>query len=238
MNIAQKIARRIKRRLMPGQKASPLYQTFKYTKPDGSFDYDYYRRVQVAGNALKIEHIFADQETISFIADYLTGALGPVKRGLCHGTRNGAEQRWFKEALGADVIGTDIAPTATDYPDSVMWDFHEQNSEWVGQFDFVYTNAHDHAYDPEKAFNAWFDQLRPGGALIIEHSSKHLVNPRELDPFGVVAEVMPFLVLKWSKGRFAVMDILEPVQKKTNNSAHPIIFVIRACPAPIGSSQG
>lgn len=203
------------------------YQLYRYAKPDGTFDIERYRSVQINGNKKKLDRVFADQHTIDFIADHLTATDAAPTRGLCHGTRRGLEQKWFADRLGADVIGTEISDTATQFPNTVQWDFHDRNEEWVGAFDFVYTNSHDHAYDPEKAFNTWVDQLRPGGCLLIEHTSEHTpLHANALDPFGVEPDVFPFLVLQWGKGRYAVTEMLSPPFTKPNG--HAIwVFVIR-----------
>jgi len=173
--------------------------------------------------------VWADEKTIDLICDYLRASNVPLRRGLCHGSRNGAEVRWFKERLGIDVIGTDISETASDFG-LVQWDFHEANPEWVGQFDFIYTNSHDHAYDPRKAFNAWVDQLAPQGKLIIEHTTGHAAEAvTELDPFGLDARLLPYVVLNFSEGKYAVVRILKPQHAKQNakKGSLPIwVFII------------
>jgi hypothetical protein len=106
------------------------------------------------------------------------------------------------------VIGTEISETAVDFPNTIHWDFHEDNPEWHEKSDFVYSNALDHAYDPDKAINVWMKTLTPRGCCIIEHSSQH-EGSNELDPFGAHIEVMPYLILKWGRGRFCVTEILD-----------------------------
>lgn len=210
----------------PPKQVMPLsFDLFKYTKEDGTFDYEAYRQIQEDGNRQKIGNSFADEKTMGFIADYLRPSS--PKRGLCHGTRRGLEQEWLSEMLDADVIGTEISPTASDFPRTVQWDFHEENPEWVGAFDFVYTNSHDHAFDPPRAIRTWVRQLKPTGTLLIEHCSKHPITSRPLDPFGVRAEVLPYLVAMWGKGDFAVTEILDPGHEKPNGAKKIWIFVIR-----------
>jgi hypothetical protein len=204
------------------------YTLFSFTKPDGSFDYEKYRAIQEEGNKRKIANVWADEKTIGFISAYLKEKQSDLSRGLCHGVRRGNEQRWFSEQLGIEVLGTDISETATQFPNTVQWDFHEVNPEWVGTFDFVYTNSHDHAYDPKKALDAWVGQLRPGGAVFLEHTMGHATDATsELDPFGVDPHVFPFLIAKWGAGRYAVTEILEPEHTKPHG-LKIWIFVIRA----------
>ncbi|WEZ82967.1 class I SAM-dependent methyltransferase [Rhizobium sp. 32-5/1] len=200
---------------------------YDYKAADGTFDYERYRKIQEDGNKRKINNVWADQQTIDFIADYVKKTNPDASRGLCHGVRRGNEQKWFSERLGIEVIGTDISETAKDFPNTVQWDFHERNPDWVSAFDFVYTNSHDHAYDPQKAIEAWIDQLKSGGAVFLEHTMAHSeMSANEMDPFGVDPRLLPFLIARWSQGRYAVTEVLEPPHTKSNGM-RIWIFVIR-----------
>lgn len=199
----------------------------EYKRQDGTFDYESYRRIQNEGNIKKLDRVWADEKTIGLICDYIQLNSKDLTRGICHGVRRGVEQRWFSEKLNIPVIGTDIGESASHFPNTVQWDFHERNADWVGGFDFVYTNSHDHAYDPKKAFDAWIEQLKPDGMLFIEHSLQHNeISSSKLDPFAADAKMMPFIILKWAQGRYAVSEILEPDFLK-NDTMKSWIFVIR-----------
>jgi len=190
---------------------------YDYKNSGGKFDYEHYRKIQEDGNKRKINNVWADQPTINFIADHLKSAGRPLQRGLCHGVRRGNEQKWFSERLGIDVIGTDISETAKDFPNTVQWDFHEHNPDWVGAFDFVYTNSHDHAYDPRKAIGEWVGQISAHGSVFLEHTMAHSeTGANELDPFGVDPRFLPFLIARWSEGKYAVTQVLEPPHAKPN----------------------
>ena len=183
----------------------------RYLRPDGGFDYERYKAVQTAGNRRKIEQVFATEANIDMLAAYLRRRLGQPAAGLCHGTRRGLEQAWFAERLpGCEVWGTEISDTADQFPQTLQWDFHEVKPEWLGAMDFIYSNSLDHAYDPEKALNAWMSCLRPGGLTLLEHTDLHGASAAtELDPFGVDLAVMPYLIARWAKGRYALVDLLE-----------------------------
>ena len=116
----------------------------------------------------------------------------PIDFGLCHGVRRGKEQAWFRKKLrAANVIGTDISDTATQFENTVQWDFHDDNPEWQDRADFVYSNSWDHAYDPGKAFRAWTRCLKPGGWLLIDHTKGHMPKSSNvLDPFGATREAV------------------------------------------------
>jgi SAM-dependent methyltransferase len=137
-------------------------------KHDG---YDHYREAQIRVNKKKLDlrsgYSWASEEEVAFLSNYIQKNVPNVKKGLCHGIRNGKEIEWFKNNLGIDIIGTDISPTVKSFG-GVIWDFHDINPEWTNSFDFVYSNSLDHAYDPEKAIRAWLDSISPRGIVIVQ----------------------------------------------------------------------
>jgi hypothetical protein len=214
MKLARLFAKSDRNRSSPAT-SNQNYVLRSYMRPDGSFDYERYRAIQEAGNRKKLEQSWADEENIACVAGYLKTRLPDIGFGICHGTRRGLEQQWFRERLGCEVIGTEIAETATQFPHTIQWDFHEVKPEWLGAADFIYSNAFDHSYDPALCINRWMSCLKPDGICVIEHSSAHEPgNTSDLDPFGASLAIMPYLILEWSKGRFHVEDIREaPVIK-------------------------
>ena len=194
----------------PRRADAPSFVLHAFTRPDGSFDYERYRARQEAGNKTKLGNCWVLPENIAFLADRLKERLPDIRFGLCHGTRRGLEQLWLREHLGCEVIGTEISETATQFPHTIQWDFHEVKPEWIGKADFIYSNSFDHSYDPALCINRWMSCLRPGGLCILEHSSAHEPgHTSELDPFGAALTLMPYLILEWSKGRFCVTEILD-----------------------------
>jgi hypothetical protein len=193
---------------------SSSFTLFQYQKPDGSFDYDSYRRIQEEGNKRKINQVWVLEANIQLLSEYLAANLKPVQFGICHGTRRGNEQLWFRKYLGCEVIGTEISETAKDFPHTVQWDFHQPNPEWTGKTDFIYSNSFDHSYAPESCLDTWMNTLRPGGLCILEHTNLHAPEgANELDPFGAELEIMPFLITKWAKGNYFVREIIEASER-------------------------
>ncbi len=181
--------------------------------------YEAYRAAQIAGNKRKIENVFVKEPNIARIAAFAEGRLGTVGSVLCHGTRNGAEQSFFRKHLkGAPrILGTEISDTAAQFPDTVQWDFHEMNPEWVGQWDLVYSNSWDHAYDPEKAFGNWLKFLSPRGLLMLEHTKTH--EPKkvcELDPFGASVDGLVAMLNRLGAPERKVIAVIDdlPDQRK------------------------
>ena len=106
-----------------------------------------------------------------------------ARRILCHGTRRGVEQQLFMAAYHPhvqDVLGTEISPSATEFPLTVQWDFSVPNPEWIGAWDVVYSNSFDHAFDPAVTLHTWADQLAPAGSLFIDISIRTM--PDRYDP--------------------------------------------------------
>jgi hypothetical protein len=194
-----------------------LYSIYRYLDEDGSFDYQLYRDIQIAGNKQKIEKVWVIEKNIEFLSSYLKENLEFPKFGICHGTRRGKEQEWFTKHLGCEVIGTEISDTATQFANTIQWDFHEVKSEWLDSADFIYSNSFDHTYDPENCLNAWMSCLKKNGLCILEHSSLDqyaCIDP--LDAFGANIIVMPYLIALWGKGRFGVRQILDAPRKNQN----------------------
>lgn len=204
-----------KGRLGPSRaRHSDGYVLYRYLRPDGSFDYERYREIQQVANKGKLNEVWVREENIAFLADYIRTLIPSPHFGICHGTRRGKEQEWFRNLLGCEVIGTEISDTATTFPHTIQWDFHEVRPEWIRAVDFIYSNSFDHSYDPEKCLNAWMSCLKPGGITIIEHTSLHEpAGASERDPFGADLIQMPYLITRWAQGRYGVRQLLEAPAK-------------------------
>ena len=156
-------------------------------------DLKHYREAQTAGNKRKLSMVWVREETIAHIATLAARNTGNI---LCHGTRNGAEQRMFKTHFpGAYVIGTEISDTAKQFKDTVEHDFHDQKKEWVGRFDVVYSNSIDHSHSPLLALQTWGAQLAPGGRLFVEFGVGEKVNVcSETDPLQIAPDELEALM--------------------------------------------
>lgn len=182
---------------------------FKYTDKDGRFDYEQYVKAQVSGNIQKLHHIWADEGYIHFLCSWMKKNLPSYAKGICHGTRNGAEMKYFRKHLEADVIGTEISPTAKKFANTIQWDFHDLKEEWYGNFDFIYSNSFDHSYNPEYCIKQWMLSLKKTGACFIEHSSADM-GSSEMDPFGASYRSMQKLINYAGNGEFHVSTTLTP----------------------------
>lgn len=191
-------------------------------------DYETYRQVQTAGNKAKLRMQFVPESHIATLSARIVAELGPaVAFGLCHGTRRGQEQAWFRTHLpgDAEVIGTEISDTATDFPHTVQWDFHDLNPDWSGRADFVYSNSWDHAFDPEKAFGAWIDTLRPGGLMLLDHTSGQLPKAANaLDPFGVTWRRLRIYLEKCFGDRGTLLAPIDTRDTNRDYRARVVVF--------------
>lgn len=200
------------------------FELYQYLKADGAFDYEKYKQTQIAGNKRKIENIWVLEENVEFLANYLKKSLDGIEFGLCHGTRRGKEQEWFRKYLDCEVIGTEISDTADQFPHTIQWDFHESKPEWKDAVDFIYSNSFDHSYDPQKCLREWVSCLKKGGVCILEHTSGH-EDATELDPFGADVGLMPYLILTWGAGDFCVTELLHaPAKSDKLSYVHYLII--------------
>jgi len=189
-------------------------------------DYETYREIQNEGNRRKIKWQYVQESHIQLCAKFIEETVSDVEFGLCHGTRSGAEQAWFSKALknAPKVIGTEISDSATDFPNTVQWDFHNRNPEWHEKADFVYSNSWDHAFDPLKAFGGWFDSLKSGGLLLLDHSDGHTARKaNKLDAFGIRRGRLQRLL----RTQFA--DVAEPMDAldfTETNPEYPVHVVV------------
>ena len=190
--------------------------------------YDHYRDIQIYHNKRKIDQVWADENTLKRLGNIILSTFPESKRinGICHGTRNGFEQKFlidFSEKI--TCIGTDISDTATNYKNSVQWDFHDVKEEWLGYFDFVYSNSLDQSWKPKAALQTWLSQLNINGILIIEHTKAH--GPQgasEMDPFGVRPAILPYVLTMWFGSQ---ISIEHSVAAKKNNNLDAWLFVIK-----------
>ena len=197
-----------------------LFKIYKYK------NYDEYKDTQIFFNKQKINKVWADENTLKIISNFLKENIKSEKiKGLCHGSRNGFEQKCFiNEIPNAEVIGTDISETANDYDNSIVHDFHDEKKEWIENFDFVYSNSLDQSYDPEKALNTWINQVKKDRYVIIEHSDQHgVISSGKMDPFGVEANFFPYLLTEWF-GHKISLKIIKSIKKNKNDA--PVCFFI------------
>jgi hypothetical protein len=190
-------------------------------------NYEEYRKTQIFWNKKKINHIWADEKTLKRVCDLILNKFEHKQKitGICHGTRNGFEQKYLKSLSSKiQVIGTDISETANYYENSIQWDFHDKKDEWINANDFIYTNSLDQSWKPDEALNTWLNQLKQEGILILEHTERHGPSgASEMDPFGVKPTLVPYVLTKWFGSQ---ISISHTVDKKSNKKIDAWLFVI------------
>jgi hypothetical protein len=193
-------------------KKSQHYSVLSYER-GGAFDYDLYKKIQTAGNKGKLAGVFAQEANIRLLCAKLETMIPSIDFVLCHGTRNGAEQKFFRECLTkpATVLGTEISDNASQFPMTIEWDFHEVKPEWLGAADIIYSNSWDHSYDPHKLFTAWLSCLRPHGVMVLEWTRQHGGRraPSILDPLHMPLESLLQMLGELDVGsRFRIADVI------------------------------
>ena len=189
--------------------------------------YEEYKQVQIRHNKRKITRVWADEATLNRVIDIVTKLnTRKVINGLCHGTRNGFEQNFLNSSgRGINAFGTDISETAVQFDNSVQWDFHNVNPDWIGKFDFVYSNSLDQSWNPRLALTTWLNQLNQNGVLLIEHTESHgPLGASEMDPFGVRPIAMPYVLTDWFGSQ---ISITYSKAKKGNKYIDVWLFVIK-----------
>ena len=107
-------------------------------------NYEEYKKKQIEANVRKLDRTWVDPAPLKNVMKYIHDNLNVKPRKiLCHGTRRGLEQEYildyFKDIKDLEVIGTEISHTATEFPNTIQWDFHDVKDQWVGNVDIIYS---------------------------------------------------------------------------------------------------
>jgi len=189
-------------------------------------DLNSYRDTQIYLNKIKLNSIWADENTLNSICKILVSHSTSLTSGICHGVRSGFEVNYLNSQLpSVNVIGTDISDTVKNFSNCFVHDFHEIRDDWLSKFDFVYSNSLDQSYNPQLALQTWLNQIHMHGVVIIEHSKGHGPSAVTIgDPFGARAEVMPFLLSDWFGHQ---ISISWEIVTKQNLKINTYLFVIK-----------
>ncbi len=130
-------------------------------------DYGEYVKAQIKKNKNKLNNVWIQTKELNSITTHIKKNIPNPNFGLCHGVRNGREVTAFKKRLKIAIIGTEISPTAEQFEDVILWDFHNVKDQWVDSIDFIYSNSWDHSYKPEKCLDQWMKCLKRSGVCYI-----------------------------------------------------------------------
>ena len=183
--------------------------------------YDEYVDSQKSANRKKSKNVWAVEKNIEAICDYINknyAILVPLK-GLCHGTRGGYEQKWFmKYIYDSKVIGSEIGDACA--PNTVQHDFNKIKPEWIDEFDFIYSNSFDHAFNPMSTIRIWFEQIKSGGYIFLEydkrqeHTGEISKSVNKTDPISITVDELITLIPVWLDYKCKITVIDMPVVKK------------------------
>jgi len=180
----------------------------------------------VASRNAAIGPSWTNEANITFASQWLADRGMKPQFIVCHGTRNGLEQRAFAGFFQCEVIGTEISSTATQFPLTIQADFHEFRAEWDRKADIVYSNSLDHAYDPAKALQAWARSVKDGGVILLEKASDS--DPRgvsDLDPFGIALPELLVFVMEAIGEAASIRALLDVPRLRPGATYHKMIVV-------------
>ena len=163
------------------------FYEFDYKSVYGDDWKQQYLKIQQNANHEKIDQQFETEENILLLCKILNDKIPEKKLGICHGTRTGKEQYWFNEHLSGNsyVFGTDISENADSYKDTIIFDMHNDNKEWLKKFNFIYSNSWDHSYNLKEMLLVWKKHLKKDGYIILNHTPGHTpAGTSEMDPTG------------------------------------------------------
>ena len=165
--------------------------------------YDEYVASQKNANRKKAKNVWAEEKNIATIAEFLQ-PYNP-RYGICHGVRQGLEQKWFMQYLPeCEVIGTEIGEVRQDDKYTMQWDFNKENHLLKNKFDFLYSNSFDHAFNPASTFRIWADQVKTGGFIVFEydrrqeHTGEVSKKYNSVDPVSITAGELIERAPSWS----------------------------------------
>jgi SAM-dependent methyltransferase len=156
-------------------------------------DYEKYLESQKSAGKWNKERNEIEYHNVSCrIKNYIKDGSGNM---LCMGARNNHEKNCFSRALpNYNISDMDLYPNSgCDY----IMDFNELPNDWSNKWDIIYTNAPDHAFDGEKAYNEWLRVLKTGGILIVgwsiinmdKNHSENAINGIDSCLYGSLSEI-------------------------------------------------
>ena len=151
--------------------------------------HDEYVEAQIKKNERKIKHVWVKNPELSLIANKIKENIPGAKFGICHGVRNSWEVERLRQLLKIEIIGTDIAPSATKFKNTIQWDFHKIKNEWKNSVDFIYSNSFDHSYDPTLCLDRWMKCIRKGVGICFIHWMS--TNANKIDAADCFAGTIP-----------------------------------------------
>lgn len=169
-----------------------------------------YEKVQIAASMAKYALSWAKEDSCKAIVEILRSEGVSPRSILCHGVRNGSELKFFSEAGVDEVLGTDlyVPKDQTYFGTVVQHNFSEPELNWLGKFEYVYSNSLDHALNPIETLMIWAEQIEESGSILLELDKTHGVGgTSDLDVSGIPLNILPFWLSRESGNRLFVKTI-------------------------------
>lgn len=143
-------------------------------------DYNEYVEAQIDKNVRKINLVWMNITEVNLLVEHIKKNIPNAEFGICHGVRNAWEVQQLRKNLNIEVIGTEISYTATQFENTIQWDFHNVKDVWIDNVDFIYSNSFDHSYDPETCLDRWMSCIKKDGICYIHWNHSNSL-PKALD---------------------------------------------------------
>jgi len=201
--------------------------------------YKDYVRTQTEKANRELHQRFASERALGVTSIYLRrhflGLGHQGLEGLCHGAKSGAEVRLLRGLLreeprfaaGIQVLGTDISAEAARASggDVQEMDFHLLFMDWLGRWDFVYSNTLDHSYHPGSALLSWRATLKgAGGLLVLQRSPNH--DTSAMDAVDIYGGSIGDYCALLRAARFEIVDIAR-LPSTEADIEEDLIFAVR-----------
>ncbi len=178
-------------------------------------DHESYIEAQEAKNKRKINLVWVKPHEILEISKKIKEYVPKAEFGICHGVRNGWEVAELRRLLDINVIGTDIASSATNFDNVIQWDFHNIKKDWMADVDFIYSNSFDHTWNPELCLDMWMYCIKGDGVCFIHWMDTNTDTIDSADCFAASLEEYRMLINK----KYRIVEEL--------GNPHRVVFVIK-----------
>ena len=171
--------------------------------------------------------MWADELNLKLISEYIFNHSNQKKLiGICHGSRNGYEQKKFKELIKNSIVLGLIFQKPLKIMKIVLFGTFMMPKKNGKIILILFILIHWSKLWSQKGLETWINQLNTNGMLFIELSDQHNVQSSgKMDPFGVDPEYFPYLLIDWFKHKISI-SVLKSI--KENKSKAPVwIYVIK-----------
>lgn len=188
--------------------------------------YDDYLAAQRRTRRRRSRHAFFTDLGMDRCASWLRANVPNIRRGICHGARDGREAHELSRRLGCEVLATDLFPAPGPVP-VIQHDFQRPLPDSLGQFDFVYSNSLDHSNSPRQTLGLWLSQVHQEGAVLMQWTRADM-KARDGDCFACTLYELVCLANGVGRVRDLLYVNVDPGPKRRRATESVVLCVRRA----------